>query len=312
MIHEGAAGPLRQFLPQPLTQNLHDFRENPFDGFGRIRKVATQAAPTPTTDHQTDPPMKNKYTTTNRCVLKALGAFSLASVLLAGAANAATTVPQTVNFDYAASQSLSFEKFNPAFGTLTGVSLSWNVNSKISTFNVTNIIAETVTLDTVDFTRTFRAYTPSSSAVNALRVVSNVVAAEQVAPYAELAQNETYYISNLAFDTLVTTNFITSTSDPDGAFPPYTGFNDFIGTGTVPLYLTSSYGDSIQISGSGGDPSKYSIEKLGNTSGDLTVTYHYEVTAVPEPSTVLLCAAPVLLCGATLVRRARKSRKPVA
>lgn len=228
-----------------------------------------------------------------------VGALSLLALVAASSAQAGI-ITQDVNFNVSGASQLYFNKFNPSLGTLTGVTLAWTVNSSISTASITNLNAGTVSVSKTTFNNTFDAFVPSIGEAG-LQVIEDSKA-KSVNPSPNptvLTSGGKYTVNNVNF------NQFTQTDNLTGSFDSYKG------TGNVGLYLTNTFGATPTVSGAGSTVA-WETSITGNSVGNLGVTYTYDeapVAPVPEPSALLLCGAPALLGGISLVRRMKKGRK---
>lgn len=225
------------------------------------------------------------------------GALALLALATVGIARAGV-VTQNVQFNFAgSSQKLYFNKFDAGLGTLTGISLAWTANSAITTASVTNNLGDSVTLNGIEFYNTFRASVNGTRLVNKL----NDEVIKSFDPAIVLGSGESHTENDIYF---------TQVSEIDTFSPGEAMTSSLTGAGSAVLDLTSSFLLVPDISSSGGTTST-TINTTSINYGNLLVTYNYDdapIAAVPEPSDILLCTAPVLLFGMGYVRRFRKSR----
>ena len=112
------------------------------------------------------------------------------------------------------------------------------------------------------------------------------------------APSETYSVGSITFNPFTETDNYTSAD---------ANFNAYKGTGTVPLYLTNTFGATPTATGSGITTS-WLTSITGSTTGNLHVTYTYDaappIAPVPEPPAVLLGFGGLLgLVGFAFKRR---------
>ena len=205
-------------------------------------------------------------------------------VFAAALTSRADVITQTVDFgSITGGSQFYFNQFNTALGTLTGVELDWTVNSSISSAQVTNENSGTVTVSRIAFTNEVQGYVPSTGTDGTL--VADLLNGKNVTPsggHVTLTHGQTYSAGTITFNTLTETDNYTSTD---------TNFSAYQGTGTVPLYLTNSFGATPSASGSGITTS-WLTSITGTTTGNLQVVYTYDaappIAPVPEPPAVLL------------------------
>ena len=232
---------------------------------------------------------------------------TLATILLATAFTAkADVITQTVDFGTITSGSqFYFNQFNTALGTLTGVTLDWTVNSSISSASVTNMNTGTVTVNKIVFTNTVDGYLPSVG--DSGNLAEEDTKTKTVTPGGTLASRtlthgNSYNLSNIALGTLTAS----------GSYAPGdTDFNSFKGTGTVPLYVSNTFGATVTASGSG-VTSSWLTSITGTSTGNLHVTYTYTaglppVAPVPEPPSLILGFGGILGMAAFAFKRRTKN-----
>lgn len=215
-------------------------------------------------------------------------------------------INQVVDFGtVTGSTQLYFSQFDTALGTLTDVSLTWTVNSSISTASITNQNTGSVTVSRITFTNTVEGYVPSVGYSGDL--VAEVAKSKSVTPgggSVTLAQGQSYTVNNIIFSGFTQSDNYTSADD---------NFDSFKGTGTVPLYLANTFGATPTASGSGSTTS-WLTSITGSSTGNLQVTYTYTdappVAPVPEPSSLILGFGGVLFMG-FLASNRRKSAQSV-
>jgi len=196
----------------------------------------------------------------------------------------ADVITQTVDFgSINGGSQFYFNQFNTALGTLTGVELDWTVNSSISSAQITNESSGTVTVTRIAFTNEVQGYVPSTGTDGTL--VADLLNGKNVTPsggHVNLSHGQTYNVGTVTFNGFTETDNYTSSD---------TGFNAYKGTGTVPLYLTNTFGATPTTSGSGQNIS-WLTTITGTTTGNLHVTYTYDaappIAPVPEPPAMLL------------------------
>lgn len=215
----------------------------------------------------------------------------------------ADVISQTVDFGtVTGGTQFYFNQFNTALGTLTGVTLDWTVNSSISSAQITNMNTGTVTVSRITYTNTVEAYIPSVGTDGTL-VVETAGSKSPSIPGGPktLTNGQSYTSGSITFNGYTQSDTYTS-GDAD--------FNSFKGTGTVPLYLTNTFGATPTASGSGSTTS-WLTSITGSTTGNLQVTYTYTaapIAPVPEPPSILLGFGGILgMAGFAFKRRAKNT-----
>lgn len=218
---------------------------------------------------------------------------------LSTAAAHAAVITETVNFgSVTGDKTLSFSQFDTSLGTLTGVTLSWTINSSISTASITNQNAGTVTVTRVSFTNTVEG-----SIFDDQVLTAEVVKSRSHTPSGgtvTLTPGQSYGINNVAFSEFTQEDNYTSGD---------ANFDRFKGTGDVPIYLANTFGATPTVSGGGSSTTAWLTSITGSSTGTLEVTYNYigAIAPVPEPSAMILGGGGLLFLGAF----AFKKRKPV-
>ncbi len=228
-------------------------------------------------------------------ILPILATLTLATSLVCRA----EVIVQNVDFGTITGDTqLYFSQFDTSLGTLTDVTLSWTVNSSISTASVTNQNAGTVTVSKITFTNTVEGYVPSVGTDGDL--VAEVAKAKSVTPdggTVVLDPGESYVVNNVTFSGFTQNDSYTSAD---------ANFSSFQGTGSVPLYLTNTFGATPTASGSGSTTS-WLTSITGSSTGNLQVTYTYTaapIAPVPEPPSILLgCGGILCMAGFAFKRR---------
>lgn len=196
---------------------------------------------------------------------------------------------------------LYFSQFNTSLGTLTDVTLSWTVNSSISTASITNQNVGSVTVSKITFTNTVEGYVPSVGTSGDL--VAEVAKAKSVTPAGgtvTLSPGQSYTINNVVFSGFTQSDNYTSAD---------ANFSSFQGTGSVPLYLTNTFGATPTASGSGSTTS-WLTSITGSTTGSLQVTYNYTaapIAPVPEPPSIILGCGGILFMATFAFKRRQAS-----
>lgn len=203
----------------------------------------------------------------------------------------ADVIVQTVDFGtITGDKQLYFSQFNTALGTLTDVTLSWTINSSISTASITNQNSGVVTVSKITFTNTVEGYVPSIGAAGNLVVED--AKSKSVTGTRVLNPGESYTVNNVVFNSFTQDDSYTSAD---------AGFDSFKGTGNVPLYLANTFGATPTASGSGSTTS-WLTSITGSSTGNLEVTYTYTAAApvapVPEPPAIILGCGGILFLGA--------------
>jgi hypothetical protein len=221
-----------------------------------------------------------------------------ASLLSFVALTKADVITQTVDFGTVAGDSqLYFSQFDTSLGTLNSVTLSWTINSSISNATITNQNTGTVNVSKITFTNTVEGYVPSVGTSGDL--VAEVISGRNHTPAGgtvTLLQGQSYTVTNINFTGFTQEDSYTSA---DG------NFSDFQGTGSVPLYLTNTFGATPTASGSGSTTS-WLTSITGSSTGNLVVTYNYDaapIAPVPEPQSIILGFGGLLFLGGMAWKR---------
>lgn len=220
------------------------------------------------------------------------------AILTTAVASRAAVISETVDFgSFNSDREYSFSQFNTALGTLNSVTLSWTFNSAISSADITNQNAGTVTVTKVAFTNTIEGYLfnePSDNYdVQSLKSKNVTPSGGQVV----LTTGQNYHVGTQTFS-----QFTEEAEYVSG--DAY--FNAFKGTGDVPVYLTNTFGATPTASGAGGNLT-WLTNIVGSSTGSLQVVYNYTAIApVPEPSALILGCGGLFFMTAF----AFKKRKP--
>jgi hypothetical protein len=232
---------------------------------------------------------------------------SLVAILLTTALTArADVITQNVDFGTVTSGSqFYFNQFNTALGTLTSVTLDWTVNSSIASSSVTNMNSGTVTVNKIVFTNTVDGYLPSIGDSGDLAeedTKTKTVTLSGSTASRTLTNGQSYTLNDVALGTLTASS---------GYLPGDTNFDSFKGTGSVPLYVTNTFGATVTASGSG-VTSSWLTSITGTSTGNLVVTYTYDaapppVAPVPEPPSLILGFGGILGMAAFAFKRRPKT-----
>jgi len=220
------------------------------------------------------------------------------AILTTAVASKAAVISETVDFGtFNTDTEYSFSQFNTALGTLNSVTLSWTFNSAISSADITNLNAGTVTVTKIAFTNSIEGFLfnePSDNYdVQSLKSRNHTPPSGSVT----LANGDNYHVGTTTF-----TEFTEETEYVSG--DAY--FNAFKGTGDVPVYLTNTFGATPTASGAGGNLT-WLTNIVGSSTGTLEVVYNYTAIApVPEPSALILGCGGLFFMTAF----AFKKRKP--
>jgi len=193
-------------------------------------------------------------------------------------------ITETVNFGTITGDTqLYFSQFDTSLGTLTDVTLSWTINSTISTASIRNQNAGNVTISRVTFTNTVEGYVPSVGMDGDL--IAEVAKSKSVTPgggSVTLTPGQSYTVNNVVFSGFTQEDNYTAAD---------ANFNSFKGTGDVPLFITNTFGATPTASGSGSTTS-WLTSITGSSTGNLVVTYNYTaappIAPVPEPHSIAL------------------------
>lgn len=213
----------------------------------------------------------------------------------------ADIISQTVDFGtITGEKQLYFNQFNTALGTLNSVTLSWTINSTISSASITNQNTGTVNVSKITFTNTVEGYVPSVG--DAGDLVADVAKSKNHTPSGgnvTLNPNQSYTVSNINFSAFTQTDSYTSAD---------ANFSAFQGTGSVPLYLTNTFGATPTASGSGVTTS-WLTSITGSSTGSLGVAYSYSaapIAPVPEPPALILGCGGLLFMSAFAFKQRRR------
>ncbi len=233
--------------------------------------------------------------------------ITLATFLFATALTTrADVITQTVDFGTISSGSqFYFNQFNTALGTLTGVTLDWTVNSSIATASVTNMNSGTVTVNKIVFTNTVDGYLPSVGDTGTLAeedTKTKTVNLTGSTASRTLTNGQSYTLNDIALGTLTASS---------SYLPGDTDFDSFKGTGSVPLYMTNTFGATVTASGSGVTTS-WLTSITGTSTGNLQVTYTYTaapapIAPVPEPPAMILGFGGLLGLACVAFKRQKKT-----
>lgn len=224
------------------------------------------------------------------------GLACLAAVTLLSASAQAGVITLTkaaVTFNTSVSFIVAIPKFDSTLGTLTSVTLNWSETTLITSAFVKNLSPNSVKIDRIDFTNTFDTGVPGKTILS-----GGSTSYDPVVTLANLQQkNET----NVSLDPATKLYSFTSS---------LSNYESVGGVGFHNLTVSDSLGGASHVTDNGGNnPIVWETSVAGYSSGSVVASYTYELTAVPEPSNIMLCGAPVLLAGAAFVRRSRKNRK---
>ncbi len=232
---------------------------------------------------------------------------ALLTILLTTALTArADVITQTLDFGtFNGGQQYYFNQFNTALGTLTGVTLNWTINSTITNATVTNENTGTVTLSKIAFTNSVQGYVPSVGE-NDSALVADALSGKTVNATGNktLTHGQSYTMSNITMNPFTQTDQYTTGDN---------SFNAFKGTGSVPIYLTNTFGATPTATGSGSTTTSWLTSITGSTSGNLHVTYTYSATPapiapVPEPPALILGFGGILgMAGLAFKRRTKNA-----
>ena len=187
---------------------------------------------------------------------------------------------------------LYFSKFNSSLGTLTSVTFDWVVNSSVVTASVTNQSAGSVTINRFSFTRNFTATGPGD-----VSIIDDIGGKNSSFTAVSLSTGQTKTVSNVAFNQISGSSSVTE------------GLQAYVGSGNTSLALNNSIGVTPNVTAGGDQELSWLTSVTGSSDGALTVSYNYTpVESVPEPSSVLLCGAPLLLGGVALLKRSPKRK----
>ena len=223
----------------------------------------------------------------NRTVIAAAAGVGLIASLSAQAATVSfnDSIPLTTT---TWTDSMSVSKFNPALGTLTGITWSFGGNVAGSA-QAESRDAQPATL-TLDLKATIGVQKPGGGAL------------AQVIPTVNNTFNATAFDGLLDFGGTSGVSFTGLTgSGSDSGSIPAGDWADWIGIGNVTL-ATDAAGTSAG-SGAGNLVTVFSTD----AGADFSVTYAYNPAVVPEPGTIAMSA--VVLLGALGVWRHRRNQK---
>lgn len=217
--------------------------------------------------------------------------LSTATFLTLTLASSAAVITETLDFGtITGDKQLYFNQFNTALGTLNSVTLTWTINSSISTAEITNQNTGAVTVTRIAFTNTVEGYVPSIGMSGDL--VAEVSKSRSVTPNGSsvtLATGQSYTVNNITFSGFTEENYYTAADS---------NFSAFQGTGQVPIYLANTFGATPTASGAGSNMA-WLTSITGSSTGNLQVTYDYTaaIAPVPEPSAFILGGGGLLFLG---------------
>lgn len=226
------------------------------------------------------------------------------ALLTTAVASRAAVISQTVDFGtFTDDGTFYFDQFDTSLGELTSVTLNWTFNSNIVSADITNQSPGTVTVTKITFTNTIEGFLfnePSGDAdVQALRSKNHTPPSGSVT----LANGETYHVGSTTF---------TGTTDQTEYVSGDAYFDQFKGTGEVPLYLTDTFGATPTATG-GGAYQSWLTTITGQSTGNVEVVYTYNAIApVPEPSALILGCGGLLFMTAFTIKKKRKAPAPKA
>lgn len=233
--------------------------------------------------------------------MKAQGPVGLL-LALSGFGSAATLV-QTQNYAFVpnGSQTMSFNKFNPDFGTLNSVTVTVLLNKTGGRFEVdndsessgtitlTHAVSGSLTANGVVLLRDDFSSIGSTGTLNATNTLSNQNVSATTGD-ATTTFNSTGLGDYVLFEP--TSSSATDTGSIGNLF-----ISSYLGTGTFTTTLNAT--QAVSAFGLGGLQQAFTVS---NISGNVTVTYNYTpLVPVPEPESALLGCIGTLF----LLRRRR-------
>lgn len=224
--------------------------------------------------------------------LSGLPAVLFFGALCAASATADVLTLNTITFNSTVgSQSnyptLYFAKFDSSLGTLTSVTFDWVVNSSVLSASVTNQSAGSVTINRFSFTRNFTATGPGDAPI-----IEDLQGKNSSFTAVSLSNGQTKTVNNVGFNQVSGSTEITE------------GLQAYVGSGNTSMTLNNSIGVTPNVTAGGDQNLSWLTNVSGTSDGALTVSYNYApVQSVPEPSSILLCGAPLLLGGVALLKR---------
>ncbi len=225
------------------------------------------------------------------------------AILTTAAASKAAVITETVDFGtFNADSQYSFSQFDTSLGTLNSVTLSWTFNSNITSSSITNQNAGAVTVTRIALANTIEGFlfnAPSDSFdLQAARSRNHTPPTGSVT----LNNGEVYNPGG--------TSFAQYTEEAEYVSGD-AYFEQFKGTGDVPVYLTNTFGATPTASGGGGNMT-WLTNIVGSSTGSLEVVYNYTAIApVPEPSALILGCGGLFFMTAFAFKK-RKAGKTFA
>lgn len=247
---------------------------------------------------------------------RSLYCVAMATVVGAGSLSAASvTFSDTLNVDESNPNVISFSKFNPALGTLTGVRLTVTLSMPSVVVEVdndsttaANVTAKFGTLGGVGFNTTELT---NSAAFEAITTDDFVIPTQnQTFNLAPTTGDSTNVFDNTGLgDYAAFTTTVINQGEVDHDVSPALISNYIAGSGTgsptqLDLTLSVDFAANVDVNSGGGAGLTRLNAVLPTATYFASVTYFYDVSAIPEPSATLVLGG-VGLFGLMGYRRRR-------
>jgi len=215
---------------------------------------------------------------------KVTGLFAMTAIAVSGTLVSAAEVSYMANFGPTAisgATSVNLPQFNPALGTLLGVTLELDANTSGG-----SIAWDNEALSQSDITLGIGAEVTAATSTTTT-VLTTVATPLQIGNGTVDADNDgaADFIGTDAFSTVAPAG---NDSDSDSKTSPPDDLSEFVGLSTILVNVTSDVETFLSTSGGFGpiDP------QPGTFDGTAKITYVYE--EIPEPASIALVAAACL------------------
>ena len=209
-------------------------------------------------------------------------------------------ITESVDFSFSGDYASSYLKqFDTSLGELTSITLNWTLNTAITTANLTNQSGATATVTSIDFNQAVSGgFFDVADGIKLKALALNQNSLVTLSDGGAVLNNgDVYSYTGLTFDPVAQQSYI----QPSDAI-----FDYFKGTGSVPVYLQNGFW-AVPFSGSDGVQSSSVV--LGDTTSHLTATYTYnsDISAVPEPSALILGCGGLLFMASLATKKSQST-----